>query len=66
MGNAKDRIANAAIGLTAAAGFIGSLGDAPKATTNDLNDTHEKGQSRLQTSIGEYRGDNENGTSRNK
>lgn len=66
MGNAKDKIANAAIGLTAAAGFVGSLGDAPRATTNDLNDAHEKGQSRLETSIGEYRGANESGTSGKK
>lgn len=66
MGNAKDKIANAAIGLTAAAGFLGSLGEVPKTTTNDLNDAHEKGQTRLETSIGEYRGDNETGTSSNK
>lgn len=59
----KETAANAAIGATAVAGFVQGLGQVPAANADQLADSQDKSQSRLETSVGDFRGDNDKGTS---
>lgn len=60
----KETAANAAIGAVAGVGFVQGLGEVPDSNSGQLADSQGTSQSyQLDTSIGEFRGDNEVGNS---